>query len=253
MNGFIKKTLAGLCLGSGVFSLAGCTAYRDCVDPCYPQRYNYMAGQAVVKTTTNQAYNGHVLDQTVWNYFFETDPKTGKATDELNALGREHLAYIARRRPSPDPKLYLQTAQDVAFSPAEGPEKFAQARADLDNKRLQAVDKFLHAQTAGRNLGYDFQIAVHDPGEVSIEAIPLGGNQPATAYRVFGSLPQLFGNFRGVLPANATSSGGTSGGGGMGGGGSGGGGSGGGGSGGGGSGGGGMGGGGMGGGGGSGF
>jgi hypothetical protein len=220
MNGFIKKTLAGLCLGSGAFSLSGCAAYRDCVDPCYPQRYNYMAQQSVLQATNNQAANGHVLDQTVWNYFFETDPKTGKATDELNALGREHLAYIARRRPTPDPKLYLQTAQDVAYSPAQGPEKFAQARADLDNKRLQAVHKFLHAQTAGRNLGYDFQITVHDPGDVGLEAVTIGGNQPATVYRVIGAAPQLNGNFRGVLPAGATTGGGgTSGGGGTGGGG----------------------------------
>jgi hypothetical protein len=210
MNGFIKRILAGLCLGSGMFSLSGCYTYRYLVDPCYPERYNFMARQSVLQATNNQAYNGHVLDQTVWNYFFEKDTKNNP-TAELNALGREQLAYMARRRPFPDAKVYLQTAQDVPFDAALGAERFAQARAELDNRRLQSVHKFLLAQTAGRHLGFDFQITVHDPGDISIEGIPIGGNQPATAYRVFGATPILNGNFTGILPMSTGAAGSTGG------------------------------------------
>ncbi len=53
-----------------------------------------------------------MLDQTVWNYHFEP------GTDKLTPGGLEHLAYLARRRPYPDPVVFLQTAQDVAYDPA---------------------------------------------------------------------------------------------------------------------------------------
>ena len=79
--------------------------YRDLVDPCYPERYNYQARQEVVASYTPQVQNGHVLDQTVWNYDFEA------GTDRLTGGGLEHLAYLARRRPQPDPVVY----------PADGP------------------------------------------------------------------------------------------------------------------------------------
>jgi hypothetical protein len=197
MNGFIKTMALGLCLGGG---LTGC-CYRDLVDICYPTRYNYMARAEVAQAVYAQADNGHVLDQTVWNHFFETD-QAGRPTDKLNALGRQRLTYLAQRRPNPDPHVYLQTAQDLAYLDSEGPEKFNLARADLDNRRLQSVHRYLIAQTAGRNLGYDFHITVHDPGEPSLAATPIGGNQPATVFRVFGAVPQLYGQFIGTLPAN---------------------------------------------------
>ena len=243
MKGIINKLVAAaLCLGSGLCSqaawaqcggggcgTAGCGTsgcgiagrfggdgegcYRKCVDQCWPERYNYMARKSVMMALNNQAYNGHVLDQTVWNYMFENDPKTG-GTARLNAYGLAHLAYLARRRPNPDPRVYLQTAQDISYNQAQDPMKFVQSRMDLDKRRVKAVQDFLQAQTASRNLGYDFDITVHDPAEVGIAAIPIGGNQPATLYRVFGSVPQLQGNFRGILPSNAGGGFGSSGGGG---------------------------------------
>ena len=112
MNGFVKATVAGLCLGTG-FTLVGCAEYRQVVDPCWPDRYNAEARRSVRETFGAQAHNGHVLDQTVWNFHFEVDPRTGVTTDKLNAAGMEHLKYLARRLPTPDPNLYLQTAQDV--------------------------------------------------------------------------------------------------------------------------------------------
>jgi hypothetical protein len=217
MNGFIKKTLVGFVVGGSAVSLAGCQCYRDRVDPVYPQRYDYMARNEVLEPLLNQQHNGHILDQTVWNYFFETDLK-GQPTDKLNAYGLEHLTYLTRRRPNPDPKVYLQTSHDLAYNPAEPPEANAQARAELDAKRMQAVHKFLTARTAGRHLGYDFVIAIHDPAEVGISATAIGGNTPPL--QVQGAVPRLYSNFQGILPANAGGGFGTPGaGGGMGGGG----------------------------------
>src|SRR5437868_14705464 len=129
MNGFIKATAAGLCLGAGLNALVGCTHYREIVDPCWPERYNTEARLSVRETFGAQVHNGHVLDQTVWNFHFDVDPKTGGPTDRLNAAGMEHLHYLARRQPTPDPNLYLQTAQDLTLA-ALPPDRTAQARSE---------------------------------------------------------------------------------------------------------------------------
>jgi hypothetical protein len=84
----------------------------------------------------------------------------------------DHLAYLMRRRPAPDPQLYLQTAYDVIYDPGT-PEKFTESRCDLDTKRIQAIQKFLVAITAGRHL--EFQVAVHDPSDPGISAVPAYG------------------------------------------------------------------------------
>lgn len=162
MKGFIAKTVATICLaGSGVMGIAGCYTYHDIVDPCYPQRYEYEARASVRNTVSPQVANGHILDQTVWNYHFES------GTARLTAGGREHLVYLSRRRPCPDPTVYLQVAHDIAYDPANS-EKFAEARNSLDAKRMQVVLDFLNAQTAGRNVTFD--VVRHDPGDVSLSA-----------------------------------------------------------------------------------
>src|SRR5688572_8563886 len=101
MNGFIRKTMAGLCLTTGVASLTGCYCYRQLVDPCWPERYNYTSRHSVNDTFGAQAHNGHVLDQTIWSYMFEVDvdleKKTNKPTDRLSPAGQEHLKYLVRR------------------------------------------------------------------------------------------------------------------------------------------------------------
>src|SRR5262245_31292624 len=209
MNGFIKKTLVGLFLGGGLaLALTGCEVCRDHVDPCDPERHNYMARDSVLETVINQSHNGHVLDQTVWNHFFETDK--GMPTDRLNAYGREHLTYMSRRRPNPDPKVYLQTAHDLDYKPNEPPEAYALARAELDAKRLQAVHKYLTPLTTGRNLGFDFIVAIHDPAPVGISATRIGGNTPPL--QIQGAIPRLNSNFQGILPFGGVVSGGLGGG-----------------------------------------
>src|SRR5947207_405506 len=137
MKGFIKKTVAGCVLGTGLLSLGGCHegSYRDLVDPCWPERYNAQARHTTRDVFDVQAANGHVLDQTVWNYFFEFDPKTGGPTDKLTIGGMEHLKYLARRRPCPDPRIFVQTAQELPGGATVPLDKFASVRAELDGKR----------------------------------------------------------------------------------------------------------------------
>ncbi len=162
MNGFIKHTLAGLCLAGGLVAGGGCMAYRDCVDPCYPARYNYLARAEVRQAFASQMYNGHTLDQTVWNYHFEA------GTDRLTPGGLQYLEYVARRRPGPDTKVFLQTAQDVAYDPA-APDNTVEARTNLDARRAEAVQKFLRTQTP--SLVYD--VVVHNPHDVGMYAVPM--------------------------------------------------------------------------------
>jgi hypothetical protein len=192
MNGFIKNAVLGLGLGAGLTSLVGCTSYRSWVDPCWPERYNALARASVMDATNAQAYNGHVLDQTVWNYHF------APGTDTLTPAAMDHLKYIARRRPVPDGHLYLQTANDIAYTGAQPPEVFAQARSELDSKRIASVQKFLAAQTSGHA---HFVIDVHDPAEVGIAAVPIAGTMAPGAPRpVVGGYQKNWDFFQGALP-----------------------------------------------------
>src|SRR5947209_13330680 len=161
MKGLISTRLAAVCLTGGLTLSGGCHTYRDLVDPCYPERYEYAARQEVHAALAPQVNNGHVLDQTVWNYHFEL------GTDKLTPGGLQHLAYLARRRPCPDPIVYLQTAQDVSYDPTAS-DKFAETRAGLDNRRIQAIQSYLNAQTTGRRVSFD--VLVHDRSEVGIAA-----------------------------------------------------------------------------------
>jgi hypothetical protein len=193
MNGFIKKKLAA-CVAGGLVLGGGCH-YRDLVDPCYPERYEYAARQEIYGAVAPQVSNGHVLDQTIWNYHFEP----GK--DRLTPGGLEYLAYLARRRPCPDPTVYLQTAQDLLYDQAK-PEGYATARAALDAARMKAVKDFLTAQTAGRQV--DFQVVVHDPADPGIAAAQIVGAVGSTYFPVTPAAPtSVYGSSRGLLPSTA--------------------------------------------------
>ncbi|HWG42683.1 MAG TPA: hypothetical protein VN688_07845, partial [Gemmataceae bacterium] len=158
MKGLISKAMAALCC-VGAVSGMGCVQNGKCVDPCYPMRYNVMARQETNAAMAPQVQNGHVLDQTIWNYYFEP------SSPKLTTGGLERLAYLARRRPCPDTILYLQTAQDVVYDQTI-PEKMVETRQTLDGQRIAAVQAYLTAQTAGRPT--QFQIYVHDPAEPSL-------------------------------------------------------------------------------------
>jgi hypothetical protein len=168
MNGFIARTLTAACLAGGFGSLTGCYGYRDLVDPCYPWRYNWQAEQSVCEVRSAQINNGHVLDQTIWNWHFE------RGTDKLNPAGLDKLTTLARRRPHPDPVLYLATA---GSDPASGdlatnPDTMPQDRNKLNDARIAAIQKYLAAQTDGRGLA--FQVYVHDPAEPYLNGGAMG-------------------------------------------------------------------------------
>ena len=165
MKGIIAKTVTAAAFAAGLLGLTGGCHYYDLVDPCYPQRYEYAARVEVNQAFSPQVHNGHVLDQTVWNYEFE--PGSARLTHG----GEEHLAYLARRRPLPDPTVYLQVAQDILYDP-KAPDKFGETRVKLDTERAQAIQAYLAAQTSGRNL--TFNVVMHDPAEVGISAVTAG-------------------------------------------------------------------------------
>ena len=147
-------------------------SYHDLVDPCYPQRYDAVARHEVNDGYRAAGDNGHVLDQTMWNYHFEAGHRQADAR-RPGAPGRTWPGAGRSRTRC----VYLQTAQDVAYDPAMPERVWPSTRPDLDAKRVAAIQKFLTAQTAGRR--GDFQVLVHDPAEVG--AVDVG------AAREFGA------------------------------------------------------------------
>jgi hypothetical protein len=161
MNGFIKKAVAGSCLSLSLGMLVGCDHYRDIVDPCWMERYDSMAKHSVNDMLNVQADRGHMLEQTIWNWHFETDPKTGAATDHLNAAGFAVLQRIARTLPAPDGQLFVQNAQDIPLAKDVPPETLLAQRDQLNRRRIDAVHRFLSTQVI-THPGMNYQVAVHD-------------------------------------------------------------------------------------------
>jgi len=181
MKGIITKALAAVCGTSLVAGAGGCWCYHNLVDPCYPERYESQSREEIKESFAPQVYNGHVLEQTIWNYHFET------GSDKLTAGGMERLDYLVQRRPCPDPMLYLQTAHDLTYDQA-APEKFIAAHEELDQKRKRAVVNYLNAMTAGRNSS--FVVVVHDPPFPGIAAQPTATALGKSNAAAQGVLPQ---------------------------------------------------------------
>jgi len=188
MNGFIARTVAAVCLTGGMAALTGCYGYKDLVDPAYPERYNYTAYKETCEAKAPQIHNGHILDQTIWNWHFET----GKGN--LNEAGMDHLVYLIRRRPCPDSVIYLATAEDIPYNSATR-DKFPALRSQLDQARKEAIEAYIAAQTAGR--GLNFEVVVHDP------AVPDMGAQQMSQ-----QINRWIPNFQGIL-GTAGAAGGT--------------------------------------------
>jgi hypothetical protein len=162
MKGFMTKMLTGAILVGGTMS-AGCHGLAGgckLSDPCWPGRYSAESRQRTVSQFEPQVLNGHVLDQTIWNSHFDA----GSA--RLNAAGMDKLDQLARRRPSPDGRIFLQTARDIAFD-AEKPAAYGEARVKLDSDRVAAIQKYLSATLTGRAATFDVQ--VHDPAPPGID------------------------------------------------------------------------------------
>ena len=131
-----------------------------------------------------QVANGHILDQTMWNYHFEP------GSDILTQGGLIHLAYLARRRPHADPVVFLQTAHDIPYDPVR-PSNLPSQRGELDAKRAAAIKNYLVAETAGGR-PTAFEVVVHNPPpDIGLAAVPVGN-----------SLRQLYFTPRAVLPGS---------------------------------------------------
>jgi hypothetical protein len=162
MKSYMTKLMGGAVLAGGMLA-AGChhgDGYSGHGDPCWPDRYANESRALVVASFQPQVENGHILDQTVWNMHFET------GSDKLNGAGMDKLDQLARRRPHPDPRLFVQTARDLPYDPAK-PEDYSSKRTDLDSKRVAAVQKYLSTTLTGRP--YPFDVQVHDPSYPGIE------------------------------------------------------------------------------------
>jgi hypothetical protein len=168
MKGFISKALVTGAILAGLSAGSGCyyRDYWDLVDPCWPEHYNCDARGEVMTPRVTQATNGLVLEQTVWNYHFK------EGTDQLLPAGQTVLDHMARRRPMPVGDVFLQTAHDLGeFDPAHA-EQFVVRRADLDAKRMKAIQAYLGAARPD----VSFNVSIHDPGRTG-----LGGVEAATA------------------------------------------------------------------------
>ena len=192
MNGFIRKTVAGCCFSAGLVSfLAGCDHYRDLVDPCRQDRWNSLAKHSAQDMFNAQADKGHILEQTVWNWHFEADPKTGGPSDRLNGAGIAVLQRISRTLPAPDFQLFLQNAQDIPYTEGVVPEKLVKARNDLNEKRAAAIQRFMATQVAVHG-GGSYQVAVHDFAPTSLPSTWTTTAEQNIEKNVKSGLPQNF-------------------------------------------------------------
>lgn len=177
MKGFNTKLLSGAVMVAGLMA-AGCHSDGDWHwhgDPCWPDRYANEARASVIASFQPQVENGQILDQTIWNMHFDY------GTDKLNGEGMDKLDQLARRRPHPDTRLFLQTARDIPYE-AEKPGDYAAKRVELDSRRVVAIQKYLKATLTGRETAFDVQI--HDPQYPGVDV------NPGVAPRVYVPSPQ---------------------------------------------------------------
>ena len=140
-----------LCLVPLSLTFTGCFGYRDVVDPYYPKRYNVDARNSVRTALAPQVSNGNVLDQTVWDFHFES----GKP--ELNAMGKDHLKRLARRRPVAQEVIFLQVAQN--------PDEKVNNK-ELNKARSENIKAYM-TKISQDKVHPEFQVVLHDPAEVS--------------------------------------------------------------------------------------
>jgi hypothetical protein len=154
------------------------------IDPCWPDRYSASARQNVLSYYAQHVANGTVTDGTLFEWMFEP------GTDVMLPSGYAKLDYLTRRRPAPEKTVFLQTARDIVYDPAKPPEALAAARAELDTKRIAAVQKYLAATTAARGLAFEVQV-------MDLPDLTFSAQGPATAVR------GAYGAYTGSLGGNS--------------------------------------------------
>ena len=171
MNRFVRAATAAAVLGFGAI---GCThssgktcgdKYRDYVDTSWPERYNSVARAEVIAPFATQVNNGHVMNQTVWNWYFE------QGSDKLTEAGIQKLDALARTRPGMDPRVYIQTARDLPVTP-DSVSQIAGFRTELDARRAAMIQKYMGAQPNAPAV----EVFVHDP---VVPGIPAEHSGPA--------------------------------------------------------------------------
>ncbi len=140
----------------------GWTRYYNAVDPCWPERYTAAARAETLAPFAAQINNGHVLEQTVWNWHFES------GSDVITPAGQAKLDAIAQVRPQPDGRVYMQVARDVPAYGAGGLDTVAARREELTAKRAEAVRKYMAAQPTLH--GVNYEIFIHDAPVPSMPA-----------------------------------------------------------------------------------
>ena len=133
MKGLISRAAAVLCLAAGLGSFTGCGTYRDCVDPCWPERYNSVARHSTNELCANQVNNGHILNQTVWNHHFEA------GTDRLTPGGLDHLGYLSRVRPQAENCRKNLSGLSSAVTAEEHPGEYDRELGQYDRRDMPAA------------------------------------------------------------------------------------------------------------------
>lgn len=211
MNRYLRAAAAALLMTGSVGSV-GCVhsngggldghRWRNAVDPVWPERYNYAARESVIAPFAQQVANGHLMEQTLWNWYFE------RGSERLTSAGIEKLESLARN--SNDTKIYLQTANDLPLTP-DNADKIIQLRDELTIKRAAVAEKFLSSHL-GAPANYEF--AVHNAPTPGIYS-----RFPVNAYRNMtlgytGQLGVTMAQGQAATVSSGASVGGTSGGGG---------------------------------------
>jgi len=158
-TGSVGCVSTGTTTGPGTGAVGDGAILRTYYDPCYPERYNATARDEVLAAFNPQVYNGHILNQTIWNWYFEL------GTDKLTPAGVAKLESLAQTRPNPDPRLYLQVARDVQVVNANV-ESVSADREKLTSRRAAVIQKYMASQPAVTPVAYE--IYVHDPVVVGI-------------------------------------------------------------------------------------
>ncbi|HXD85968.1 MAG TPA: hypothetical protein VN641_05725 [Urbifossiella sp.] len=144
-------------------AMGGGAVYRQFVDTCYPERYNMTARYETLAPFAAQVNNGNVLNQTIWNWYFEP------GTDVLTPAGHMKLDSLAQTRPAPDARIYLQAARDVAVT-TENVDRAGQARENLTTRRAAAIQRYMGTQPVIGGNAVAYEIYVHDPVTLGMPA-----------------------------------------------------------------------------------
>jgi len=195
------RAAAAACLALGVVFAVGCSGQRTSVQDrfsnhntnyMWPEKYAYQAREPVLHSFEQQALNAAVVDEVVNNSYFEL------GSEKLNPVGQTKLNQLARKVPQPNPTIWLQMSNDVAFD-AANPSKTAMARQELDQKRAQTILGYLASRPNPRGTNFTVEpIDIDDPG--------LNSAGPATSVR--GLTAQYKSSILGLSGATVTGAGG---------------------------------------------